>query len=151
MHVVEAVWDLEDVLHGDLRNRDELGVRALEVEAHQRAVLAEMLVAVPAELAVAAIERRDDVDEIAGLQVDRLGVGPEPEHLAADLVAEDGAGLDPAVAIVERPNVGAADAARGYAQKGAVRRAGRGWHRAQMHLAWPVPDGPAPPPPPPTP
>jgi hypothetical protein len=104
-------------------------------------VLAQVLVPGSAQRADTAVEGRDDVHDVAlrGAQV-AVRLGADLEHLAADLVAEHGARLDPAVAVVERADVGAADPAGDDAQERPVRGTGRVGHFAELHLARAVPD-----------
>ena len=64
----------------------------------------------------------DGDDAVAGLDLGDLGA--DLEHLAGALVAEDGAGHDADVAVLER-QVGVADAARAELDDD-VARAGRG-------------------------
>src|SRR5207342_3875394 len=98
----EAVREPEDVLQRNGGHGDELGVRAGVVEAHEAAPLAEMLVAPQAEVALAAVEGRDHVHDVARSRVQTaVRVRADLDHLPAGLVAEDPARADAAVAVVE--------------------------------------------------
>ncbi len=140
----EAVGDAEQVLQRDLGDRHVLGVRPGVVEAHQLAAQAQVLVASEAHPAAPAPERRDAVHGVADRDAAERDLGrgglADLEHLAADLVAEHPWRLDPAIAVVERSNVGAADAAGEHAQQHAVDRTGRIGHGAHRHESRAFPD-----------
>ena len=132
---LSAMWGIDD----------PLGVGARVVEAHQLAVEAEVLVAAAAQPAAAAPQRRDAVHVVADRDAasrltSRSAARADLDHLAADLVAEHPRRRDPAVAVVERAHVGAADPARGDAQQDAVLGADGIRHVADLHAPGPVPD-----------
>ena len=139
---VEAVREPEDVLQRDAGHGDELGVRAGVVEAHEAAALAEMLVSPQAEVALAAVESRDHVHDVARSRVQTaVRVRPDLDDLPAGLVPEDPARPDAAVAVVERAHVRAADAAGDDAKERPVPRAGGLRHVRERHLARRLPEG----------
>ena len=125
----------EQVLERDLRDRDQLGVGALVVEAHQLAV-ARTGARCPLR------HRRQRPHQRVEMQCTwsptAMPVGghlggrrrADLDQLAADLVAEHPGRRDPAVAVVEGAHVGAADPARRDPQQHAV---GRGRRRPPPH------------------
>ena len=117
--VGQSVRHSEQVLQRDLGDRDELGVGALVVEAHQLVLHAEVLVAASAQPAAPAPQRGDAVHVVAHLEAGlahlAVRLGPDLDHLAADLVTQHPRGRDATVAVEEDAHVRSADPARRHA------------------------------------